>query len=285
MPARLRHSTASVRRSCPATGEGDPRCQRVACWKCGWPAVRRFEIVESSRYQRCSRAQYGQCLSPDRSRLARKVAVVWFDAHENVMAGGPASRGDLRHGGSPSLTCSENLTGKVAPVPSGGASCVSAPQARGARRLSAGDLDDQLLQDRLGEGLVALGRDHECARAADDVVLVIAVEVGLERQDRQAVDADAGATASSRACVTARPRLLEPSPDTSMTRRSRRNGACGNSVMAWSIAPLIEVPPPNSCAAPARWRRRSALHRRFVADAHPGHHLRPAGRARSIASW
>jgi len=51
---------------------------------------------------------------PDRSRLARKVAVVGVDAHENVMAGGPASRGDLRHGGSPSLELFGELTGKVA---------------------------------------------------------------------------------------------------------------------------------------------------------------------------
>src|SRR6266516_7365101 len=54
------------------------------------------------------------------------------------------------------------------------------------------------------------------------------------------------ATASSRARVTGRPRLLEPSPDTSMTRRLARNGLIGNSVAAWSMAPLIEVPPPNS---------------------------------------
>src|SRR6266487_2174656 len=51
------------------------------------------------------------------------------------------------------------------------------------------------------------------------------------------------ATASSRARVTGRPRLLEPSPDTSMTRRLARNGLIGNSVAAWSMAPLIEVPP------------------------------------------
>src|SRR5262245_28585578 len=51
-------------------------------------------------------------------------------------------------------------------------------------------------------------------------------------------------TASSRACVTERPRLLEPSPDTSITRRSLLNGAPGNSVTALSIAPEIDVPPP-----------------------------------------
>ena len=31
-----------------------------------------------------------------------------------------------------------------------------------------------------------------------------------------------------------------------MTRRLARNGLRGNSVSAWSMAPLIEVPPPNN---------------------------------------
>ena len=56
----------------------------------------------------------------------------------------------------------------------------------------AGDFDDQFVQDGVGKGLVALRRDHERAGPADDIVAVVAVEVGLEREDRQAVDADAG---------------------------------------------------------------------------------------------
>src|SRR5712691_10049204 len=54
------------------------------------------------------------------------------------------------------------------------------------------DLGDQLLEDGLAERLVVLGGDHEGAGAADHAVVVVAVEIGLEREDRQAVDADAG---------------------------------------------------------------------------------------------
>jgi len=32
-----------------------------------------------------------------------------------------------------------------------------------------------------------------------------------------------------------------------MTRRGALNGACSIMRMPWSIAPLIEVPPPNNC--------------------------------------
>jgi len=53
------------------------------------------------------------------------------------------------------------------------------------------------------------------------------------------------ATASSRAFSAGRPRLLAPSPETSITRRAASNGASASSRMPWSIAPLIEVPPPN----------------------------------------
>src|SRR5919106_6401384 len=59
--------------------------------------------------------------------------------------------------------------------------------------LVRGHLADELLEDRVGEGLVALGRDDEGARAADHEVREIAIEIGLQRQDRQAVDDDAGA--------------------------------------------------------------------------------------------
>jgi hypothetical protein len=54
------------------------------------------------------------------------------------------------------------------------------------------------------------------------------------------------ATASSRACQAGRPRLLAPSPETSITRRGAWKGAAVRRRMEWSIAPLIEVPPPNS---------------------------------------
>src|SRR6516164_1072272 len=55
-----------------------------------------------------------------------------------------------------------------------------------------GDLGDQLLENGVGKGLVALRRDHEGPGAADHAVVIIAVEIGLERQNWQAVDADAG---------------------------------------------------------------------------------------------
>ena len=38
-----------------------------------------------------------------------------------------------------------------------------------------------------------VGGDDEGAGSADDVVAIVVLEVGLEREDRQAVDADAGA--------------------------------------------------------------------------------------------
>jgi hypothetical protein len=50
-------------------------------------------------------------------------------------------------------------------------------------------------------------------------------------------------TASSRAAFAGRPRLLAPSPETSITRRAPWKLLLGKSVMAWSMAPLIEVPP------------------------------------------
>src|SRR5688572_14731860 len=59
--------------------------------------------------------------------------------------------------------------------------------------LVRGHLADELLEDRVGEGLVALGRDDEGARATDHVIGEIALEIGFQRQDRQAVDDDTGA--------------------------------------------------------------------------------------------
>src|SRR5882724_1480342 len=54
-------------------------------------------------------------------------------------------------------------------------------------------LADELLEDRVGEGLVALCGDDEGAWAANHVVREIALEIGFQRQDRQAVNDDAGA--------------------------------------------------------------------------------------------
>ncbi len=56
----------------------------------------------------------------------------------------------------------------------------------------SGDLGDQLPQDGVGEGVVVLCDHHEGAGTADDVVVVVLVETGLERENRQAVDADTG---------------------------------------------------------------------------------------------
>src|SRR5262245_40333913 len=52
---------------------------------------------------------------------------------------------------------------------------------------------DELRAVRVGEGLLALGCDNEGARATDHVVNEIAIEIGFQRQDRQAVDDDTGA--------------------------------------------------------------------------------------------
>jgi hypothetical protein len=40
---------------------------------------------------------------------------------------------------------------------------------------------------------------------------------------------------------------LAPSPETSMMRRPLANPLLAIRTTAWSIAPLIDVPPPNSC--------------------------------------
>ena len=90
-----------------------------------------------------------------------------------------------------------------------------------ARRLSrvSCDFQDQLPQHRLREIVVGIGRHDERARPADDVVEIIFVQVVFERHDRQAVDdRRPPRTASSRASRTSRPRLLEPSPEMSITR-------------------------------------------------------------------
>src|SRR5262245_11797700 len=59
--------------------------------------------------------------------------------------------------------------------------------------LVCGHLADELLEDGVSEGLVALGRDNEGARAADHVVNEIVIETGFQGQNRQAINDDAGA--------------------------------------------------------------------------------------------
>ncbi len=66
------------------------------------------------------------------------------------------------------------------------------------------------------------------------------------------------ATASSRACQAGRPRLLTPSPEMSITRREAWKGAAASRRMEWSMAPLIEVPPPNSMRGADSIRRAKA---------------------------
>src|SRR5262249_543372 len=73
-----------------------------------------------------------------------------------------------------------------------GARSLPAWTERGRLPVVRGDLDDELLEDGIGERFVVLRGDHEGAGAADHAVVVIAVEIGLEGEDRQAVDADAG---------------------------------------------------------------------------------------------
>src|SRR6266513_3715875 len=48
------------------------------------------------------------------------------------------------------------------------------------------------LRDGIGEGVVILRDDDEGSGAADYIFIIVAIEVGLEREDGQAVDADAG---------------------------------------------------------------------------------------------
>ena len=67
------------------------------------------------------------------------------------------------------------------------------------------------------------------------------------------------ASAASRACQAGRPRLLAPSPETSITWRAAWKGATASRRMLWSIAPLIEVPPPNSRRGADSIRRARAI--------------------------
>src|SRR5215467_5998678 len=46
------------------------------------------------------------------------------------------------------------------------------------------NLGNQLLEDSVCKGFVILRGDHEGARSPDHAVMVVAVEVGLEREDR-----------------------------------------------------------------------------------------------------
>ena len=66
-------------------------------------------------------------------------------------------------------------------------------KAAGFASIVGGDFQDELAQHGLREIVVGIGRHDERARAADDVVEIIFVQVVFERHDRQAVDDDAGA--------------------------------------------------------------------------------------------
>ena len=103
------------------------------------------------------------------------------------------------------------------------------------RALRIRNLDDQLLQDGVGEGLEGGGRDDEGAGTADHVVAVEVLEVGLEGQDRQAVDA------SRR---RARPRRAPPAPGV--------RGCCGRRRRCRSRA----APPIPATWETASWRGR-----------------------------
>src|SRR6266436_1940750 len=59
--------------------------------------------------------------------------------------------------------------------------------------IAHGDLGNELLENGIRKGLIVLGSDHECAGTADDVVGIVSIEHRLDREDRQAIDADAGA--------------------------------------------------------------------------------------------
>src|ERR1700736_3608619 len=53
------------------------------------------------------------------------------------------------------------------------------------------DLRDQLLENGVGEGLVILRGDDKSPRTADHVVVIVAIEIGFERENRQSVDRNA----------------------------------------------------------------------------------------------
>ena len=59
----------------------------------------------------------------------------------------------------------------------------------------------------------------------------------------------------------------------SITRLKPLKGAFGSSSMAWSIAPLIEVPPPNNCRGAASMASAKAIGRGLVLDQRPRHRL------------
>src|SRR5262249_33686767 len=81
------------------------------------------------------------------------------------------------------------------------------------------NLNDELLQDGIGDGRKGGGGDNQATGAADRVVAKEHLEVGLDRQHRQAVDAGAGPhrIVARLGCGTTP--LLRPSPETSITHR------------------------------------------------------------------
>src|SRR5260370_13913814 len=53
------------------------------------------------------------------------------------------------------------------------------------------DLRDQLLENGGGKGLVIVRGDDKSSRTADHVVVIVAIEIGFERENRQPVDRNA----------------------------------------------------------------------------------------------
>ena len=108
---------------------------------------------------------------------------------------------------------------------------VRVPLSQPRRPIVTGDLADQLVEDGDAEIGEVTGGQHKGAGAADDAVRVVASRstsrgVGRSngcgrslRMGRPLMTIPA-ATASSRASSTGRPRLLVPSPETSITCRS-----------------------------------------------------------------
>src|SRR5215831_7052557 len=76
------------------------------------------------------------------------------------------------------------------------------------------------------------------------------------------------ATASSRASTPDRPALLEPSPEISITRHSPLNGLWPNRPMEWSIAPEIDLPPPNNLGVDSICEAADSMDASFLRSIH-----------------
>src|SRR5712671_1543114 len=136
-----------------------------------------------------------------------------------------------------------------------------------------GDFGDQLFQDRVREGIVARRRHHEGAGPADHEVPVISVQIGLDRQDREPVDADAGAGRivagrgdGPAGIIRAVARYVDDAP-----RRAE-------GILRQQQAGIIDRAADRGAAAEQLARRgfnrdREGFRRRFVPDQHPGDDL------------